>query len=494
MPSFAFDNTFVRTLPFACLPWSPQAVPKPRLLFWNAPLAEQLGVAWQAQSGEELALLFAGNRLLDGAEPIAQAYAGHQFGRFTPQLGDGRAVILGEVLDRRGKRFDLAFKGSGPTPFSRGGDGKAAVGPMLREAIMGEALTALGIPATRALAVVATGEPVFRERVLPGAVLTRVARSHLRVGTFEFFAAHASPAEVQQIADYAITRHYPELVSCADRFLAFLAAVAERQAALIAQWMAVGFIHGVMNTDNMAISGETIDFGPCAFLERYDPDTCYSSIDRGGRYRYRHQPAIAQWNLARLAEALLPLLASDPNEAVAAARTVLDAFPARYTYHWQRQLARKLGWQSVEADDPALIDAWLALLAKARADWTLAFRSLAEVAQGNPQPLLDHFPDPAPVLAWVERWLARCRQAWGDGPEAMARLATHLRAINPRIIPRNEAVERALRAAEAGDSALVTALIAALRDPFRDDAAYPADLLLPSSEPFMATFRTFCGT
>ena len=336
--AFAFDNTYARELQGFHVPWKPTTVPEPRLLFFNRPLAEELGLGagglegltgLDGLEGQDAAALWAGNALPEGAQPIAQAYAGHQFGGFSPQLGDGRALLLGEVIDRHGQRRDIAFKGSGRTPFSRGGDGKAAVGPMLREVLISEALHALGIPTTRALAVAGTGERVVRERVLPGAVLTRVAASHLRVGTFQYFAARRETERVRQLADYAIARHDPALRDidrAPERTLAFFRAVARRQAALVAQWMNVGFIHGVMNTDNMTISGESIDFGPCAFMEAFDPQTVFSSIDHGGRYAYGNQPHIARWNLARLAETLLPLIDAQPQRAVELATQALDAF------------------------------------------------------------------------------------------------------------------------------------------------------------------------
>ena len=314
--AFRFDNTFARELPGFYEPWRPAVVPAPRLLYLNRPLAEELGLDVASLEGSDGAALFAGNVVPEGADPLAQVYAGHQFGGYSPRLGDGRALLLGEVVDRLGRRRDIAFKGSGRTPFARGGDGKAAVGPMLREVLLGEAMHALGIPTTRALAVAATGEPVYREQPLPGAVLTRVAASHLRVGTFEFHASRGDPERVRKLAEYAIRRHDPELADSPQPFLGLLRNVAERQAALIAQWMNVGFIHGVMNTDNMAISGETIDYGPCAFMEAYDPAAVFSSIDEHGRYAFGNQPDIALWNLARFAETLLPLLSDDADAAV----------------------------------------------------------------------------------------------------------------------------------------------------------------------------------
>ena len=348
MTAIAFDNSYARDLPETFVPWKPVPVKSPRLLFFNRELALDLGLDADALAGSEGADLFAGNAVPDGAEPLAQAYAGHQFGGFSPRLGDGRAVLLGEVIDSRGHRRDIALKGSGRTPFSRGGDGRAAVGPMLREALISEAMHALGIPTTRSLAVVATGESVIRERVLPGAVLTRVAASHLRVGTFQFFAARGEHDKLRQVADYTIARHYPELAGRPDRYLDLLAAVARRQASLIAQWMNVGFIHGVMNTDNMALSGETIDYGPCAFLEAYDPATVFSSIDGQGRYAYGNQPGIARWNLARFAETLLPLIAGTDDEAaiqqsVERVLVVIDAFPGWYEAALRAGQREKLG-------------------------------------------------------------------------------------------------------------------------------------------------------
>ena len=341
--SLRLENSYARDLQGFSVPWRPEAAPAPKSLFFNAPLAEELGLDAAALAGEAGAALFAGNTVPEGAEPIAQAYAGHQFGGFSPQLGDGRAVLLGEVIDRAGQRRDIALKGSGRTPFSRGGDGKAAVGPMLREVLIGEGMHALGIPTTRALAVVATGQPVFRETVLPGAVLTRVAASHIRVGTFQYFAARGDVERVRQLAEYSIARHDPDLVGTPGRFLALLERVAARQAALIAQWMNVGFIHGVMNTDNMTISGETIDYGPCAFVEAYDPAAVFSSIDSHGRYAFGNQPAIARWNLMRLAETLLPLHRRGARRRAKQATVVIEAFPALYLRHLLAGQRAKLG-------------------------------------------------------------------------------------------------------------------------------------------------------
>ena len=492
-----FDNTYARDLPGFYAECRPAKVRSPVLLFFNRSLAEELRLDLDGLDAEALAAMFSGNQLPEGARPIAQAYAGHQFGQFNPQLGDGRALLIGEVIDRHGRRRDIALKGSGRTPFSRRGDGKAAVGPMLREVLIGEAMHALGIPTTRALAVVATGEPVYRERTLPGAVLTRVAASHLRVGTFQYFWAHGTPEMVRRLADYAIARHYPELLDAEDRYLGFLAAVAERQAALIAQWMHVGFIHGVMNTDNMGIPGETIDYGPCAFMEAYDPGAVFSSIDEMGRYAYAEQPRIARWNLARLAETLLPLLSDDEGHAVSLATEVIDGFVARYQEHWLAGLRAKLGLagrvEHGDGADTALGEAWLDLLHAQRVDYTLAWRHLADAAEGVDAPLRALFTGQPGLERWLERWRARCA-AEDVGPDAAAARAARMRRVNPWIIPRNHRVEAALAAAsDAGDLAPFEQLLNALQRPYDADPAL-AHYAEPAPGEFMAEFRTFCGT
>ena len=493
MAAFVFDNSYARELPGFYVDWQPERVPQPRLVFLNDALAAELGLDLAGLDAAALAELFSGNALPAGAQPIAQAYAGHQFGQFAPQLGDGRALLIGEVVDRTGRRRDIAFKGSGPTPFSRRGDGKAALGPMLREAIIGEAMHALGVPTTRALAVVTTGEPVYRERILPGAVLTRVAASHIRVGTFQYFWAHGTVDQVRRLADYTIARHYPELAGRSDRYLALLRAVAERQATLIAQWMHVGFIHGVMNTDNMAISGETIDFGPCAFMEAYDPQAVFSSIDHMGRYAYQQQPVIARWNLARFAETLLPLISDDEGDAVTAATRVIDDFVGLYEARWLSGLRAKLGLRTAAASDRALGEAWLDLLHAQRVDYTLAFRYLADAAEGNEARLSALFPGRPGLERWLARWRERCRsEDAGEENPGRAR-AGRMRRVNPWIIPRNHRVEEALAAAEAGDFAPFERLLAAVRDPYREDPAR-ASFAEPAPAEFMAGFRTFCGT
>jgi uncharacterized protein YdiU (UPF0061 family) len=499
MPTIAipFDNSYARDLSGFYEFCQSERAPAPTLLFFNRGLAEELRLGLDGQDDAALAGLFSGNTLPQGAQPIAQAYAGHQFGQFNPQLGDGRALLIGEVIDRHGRRRDIAFKGSGRTPFSRRGDGKAAVGPMLREVLIGEAMQALGIPTTRALAVVATGEPVFRERPLPGAILTRVAASHLRVGTFQYFAAHGSPEQVRRLADYAIARHYPEARQADRPYLAFLSAVAERQAALIARWMHVGFIHGVMNTDNMGIPGESIDFGPCAFMEAYDPRAVFSSIDEMGRYAYAEQPGIARWNLARLAETLLPLIDANEGHAITLATEVIDAFPERYQHHWLAGLRAKLGLSgqvaSGDAADTALGESWLDLLHAQGVDFTLAWRRLADAAEGFDAPLRALFPGQPGLDRWLQRWRERCT-AEDAGADRAALRAEAMRRANPWLIPRNHRVEEALDAAsDAGDLRPFESLLNALQHPFDEDPAL-ARHAEPAPGEFMARFRTFCGT
>ncbi|AFZ66265.1 protein adenylyltransferase SelO [Deinococcus peraridilitoris] len=500
--TFRFDNTYARDLQGFYVPWKPASVPSPSLLFFNQELALELGLDPEVLDGPEGAAIFAGNQVPEGAEPLAQAYAGHQFGGFSPQLGDGRALLLGEVIDRLGRRRDIMLKGSGRTPFSRGGDGKAAIGPMLREVLIGEAMDALGIPTTRALAVAGTGEPVYRQQPLPGAVLTRVAASHLRVGTFEFFGARGETQRVGQLADYAIARHDPDLVDTTDRYLALLRRVAQRQAALIAGWMNVGFIHGVMNTDNMTISGETIDYGPCAFMEAYDPDAVFSSIDHGGRYAYSNQPLIARWNLARLAETLLPLIAEEESEgavskAIGQATEVIDAFPEWYAAALLNGQREKLGLQGGEGgdDEPdrALAADWLTLLHQHGVDFTLGWRRLADAACGDEMPLRSLFPQPQTPDAWLARWRSRGESEGGPALAGSER-AERMRRVNPAVIPRNHRVEEALSAAsEKEDLAPFRRLLSALRRPY-DETQDQAEYTEPAGAEVTACYRTFCGT
>ncbi|MBK8324260.1 MAG: YdiU family protein [Betaproteobacteria bacterium] len=487
---FAFDNTFARKLEGFYVPWQPAAAPAPRLLHFDRALADELCLRVGDLDEGALGSLFAGNTVPEGAYPIAQVYAGHQFGGFSPRLGDGRALLLGEVIDRKGRRRDIAMKGSGRTPFARNGDGKAAVGPMLREVLVGEAMHALGIPTTRALAVAATGDTVQRERPLPGAVLTRVAASHLRVGTFQYFASLGIGEDVRKLLDYTVARHDPALARSENPALGLLEAVVARQAALIAQWMNAGFIHGVMNTDNMTISGETIDYGPCAFMEAFDPAAVFSSIDQHGRYAYRNQPEIALWNLTRLAESLLPLIDEAEEKSVALATEVLNTFPKQYRAHLLRGQRAKLGLARDEADDAALAEAWLALLHAEKVDYTLAWRRLADAAAGDEATLRGLFANAQAPDAWLGRWKARCgREEAGGADRAKA-----MRQANPFVIPRNHRVEEALSAAQdAGDLVPFEKLLAALRRPFDEDGEQ-APYGEPAPVEVTACYRTFCGT
>jgi uncharacterized protein YdiU (UPF0061 family) len=480
----AFDNSYAR-LPerlFARLP--PTPVSAPRLLRLNTALAATLGLDpdWLA-SPAGIAML-AGNHMPPGAEPIAQAYAGHQFGHFTPSLGDGRAILLGEVVIPAGARRDIQLKGSGPTPFSRRGDGRAAIGPVLREYIIGEAMAALGIPTTRALAAVATGEHVFREEALPGAVLTRIAASHLRVGTFQYFAARRDTDALRVLTDYAIARHDPAAADAANPALALLEGVALRQADLVAQWMLVGFIHGVMNTDNCAISGETIDYGPCAFMDAYNPETVFSSIDHQGRYAYGNQPGIAHWNLARLAECLLPLIDADEAAAVEQAQGALAAFAPRFGAGWRDGLLRKIGLTAARDGDDELLQDMLVRLAANQVDFTLFFRRLAAAAEGDDGVRM-LFADPSAYDGWAVGWRARLAQ------EAPGRAAA-MRAVNPAFIPRNHLVEEALAAAVEDDLAPFETLLTVLAHPFEDQPGRDRHAL--PARPEERVTATFCGT
>lgn len=473
-----FDNTYSRLPDTLFTAAEPVRVREPKVAILNERLAGELGLDLRALSPDATAALFAGQELPPGARPIAQAYAGHQYGHFT-MLGDGRAILLGEHRTPSGQLVDIQFKGPGRTRFSRGGDGRAALGPMLREYVISEAMAALGIPTTRSLAVVTTGEPVYRVVPQKGAILTRVAASHIRVGTFEY-AARRDPDALRALADYTIARHFPELAEAPQKYLAFLRAVCERQAALIAQWQLVGFIHGVMNTDNMAVSGETIDYGPCAFMNAYDPATVYSSIDSGGRYAYGNQPNIAQWNLARFAEALLTLIDPDPTQAVAAAMEVLNAFPSRFDGYWLAGMRQKLGLLTEEDGDAALAGALLDWMAKAKADFTNTFGDLS--ADGGP--VGNRYQD-VEFRAWHARWQARL----GESKAAAYGL---MRAVNPVVIPRNHRVEEALTAAEERDDlSVLHRLLGALASPYEERAEFAAYREPPADE---CGYRTFCGT
>ncbi|MDC8784118.1 protein adenylyltransferase SelO [Roseateles koreensis] len=504
--AIAFDNSYARELEGLYTASPLQPVPAAKLLKLNLALAEELGLDTASLMASAGVQMLAAAQAPQGAAPLAQAYAGHQFGGFSPQLGDGRALLLGEVIDRHGHRRDIAFKGSGRTAYSRGGDGKAALGPVLREYLMGEAMHALGVPTTRALAVVGTGEWVRRERPLPGAVLTRVAASHVRVGTFQYFAARGEHEKLQRLLNHVIARHDPALRDHPLPALGLLQAVAERQAALIARWMHLGFIHGVMNTDNMTVSGETIDYGPCAFMERYDPAMVFSSIDHGGRYAYANQPLIARWNLARLAESLLPLMGADADVAVAQAVAVIDAFPARYEHHWLAGARAKLGLQDAQVDDLALAHDWLQLLHTQGADFTLAWRRLADVAEAFDRagashafsadatvPLQALLADPGAAQPWLARWWQRLQSAQGPAGTPAARAAA-MRQVSPIYIPRNARVEEALTAAsEASDYSPFEQLLAAVCQPFEEHADR-VRLAEPAAQSFNDSYQTFCGT
>jgi uncharacterized protein YdiU (UPF0061 family) len=489
-PLFAFDNSYVRELPGLYEAWPAAPAPEPRLLALNDQLAAELGVDASALRLPEGVAALVGNAVPEGASPVAQAYAGHQFGGFVPRLGDGRALLLGEVLDVHGRRRDLHLKGSGRTPFARGGDGKAAVGPMLREYVIGEAMHGLGIPTTRALSVVATGERAVREAgPLPGAVLARVAASHLRVGTFQYAATRQDPEVLRRLADYAIVRHHPEAAQAEHPYLDFLERVVEGQASLVARWMLVGFIHGVMNTDNMTISGETIDYGPCAFMEAFDPGTVFSSIDHAGRYGYGNQPGIAQWNLARLAETLLTLIDPDTEAAIAAATAVLEAFPDRYDEHWNRGLRAKLGLDGGPLRDAALLDDLPALLHAQRVDFTSFFRALSATLRGDDARARSLFSDRSAFEAWAERWRAELP----DQPADALALADRMDRVNPLYIARNHHVEEALARATAGDLQPFERLLDVVARPFDERPGLRA-YIGPAPASFAGTYQTFCGT
>ncbi len=473
-------------------PAQPAPVDRPRLVAFNRPLAESLGFDLDAFDADRAAALFAGNALPEGAEPVAMAYAGHQFGNFVPQLGDGRALLLGEVTDRAGRVRDLQLKGSGRTPFSRGGDGRAPLGPVLREYLVSEAMHALGVPTTRALAAVTTGESVYRRVPEPGAVLTRVAASHLRVGTFQYFAARDDQEAVRLLADEAIERHYPELVDREEGecYLGLLEAVVARQAELVARWMGLGFIHGVMNTDNTAISGETIDYGPCAFMDAYDPRTVFSSIDERGRYAFVNQPPIAQWNLARLAETLLSLIDEDRERAIERATQALEAFETRFEASRLRVMRAKLGLETAEEGDAALIESLLRAMQAGRADFTLTFRRLADALEGpeGEARLAELFGEREALDEWLPRWRERLAREEADAAE----LARRLRAVNPAVIPRNHRVAEAIAAAEDDDFGPFEALLAAITRPFEAPAG-EVDYTRPPRDD-EKVLRTFCGT
>ncbi|MFJ1291671.1 YdiU family protein [Paracoccus yeei] len=469
-----FDNSYARLPQGFFTRTAPTPVRDPSLIALNRPLAETLGLDADWLAGPEGVQMLAGNVLPEGAEPIAQAYAGHQFGGFSPQLGDGRAVLLGEILAPDGRRFDLQLKGAGPTPFSRRGDGRAWLGPVLREYLVSEFMAAFGIPTTRALAAVATGETVIRETILPGAVLARVAASHIRVGTFEFYAARGDRDRLQLLADHVIARHYPQASGAAD----LLQRVVEAQAKTIAGWMGLGFIHGVMNTDNMSVSGETIDYGPCAFMDGYRPDQVFSSIDAHGRYAWNEQPNIAVWNLAQLASCLVPLMGND-DAAVAEATRIVHGFPVLYQAEWLRVFGAKLGIAQSRPEDRELIERLLSLMAAERADFTRVFAGLSD---GTAR---DEFIDREAWDRWSRDWQGRI-----GGDEQAAQVMAR---ANPRRIPRNHRIEQAIAAArDEGDFTLFHRLDAALRQPFQDRPDWDDLAVAPAADEIVQ--RTFCGT
>lgn len=484
-----FDNTYAQLPERFYSRVAPTPVAAPALIRVNDALATLLGMdpAWLAS--KEGVDVVAGNRIPEGADPIAMAYAGHQFGGFVPQLGDGRAILLGEVVGCDGVRRDIHLKGAGPTVFSRRGDGRAALGPVLREFVVSEAMAALGIPTTRALAAVTTGEKVYREEILPGAVLARVASSHIRVGTFEYFASRDDLEGLRILAAHVIARHYPEAGRVERPYHALLDAVITAQASLIAQWMLVGFIHGVMNTDNMSIAGETIDFGPCAFMDEYDPRAVFSAIDRHGRYAFANQPSIAQWNLTRLAECLLPLMAEQPEDAVEDAKAALGKFGPLFDAAFQAGLRKKIGLFAEQDGDAALAGDLLRVMADQRADFTLTFRRLGDAVAGVDAGARSQFANPDAFDTWAERW----RQRLAAEPQDASTRRTAMNAVNPAFIPRNHRVEAIIRSAvDCGNFQPFEELMRVLAKPFEDQPEYAAYQNPPREEE--RVLQTFCGT
>lgn len=488
--NWPFDNTFAREMEGFFTPWQGAEVPEPATLRLNVGLAHELGLDPDLLASPVGAAALAGSLAPEGADPLAMVYAGHQFGGFSPQLGDGRALLLGEIVDVRGRRQDLHLKGSGRTPYSRGGDGKAVLGPVLREYLFGEAMHALGIPTTRALAAVTTGEAIMRDGKEAGAVLARVAASHLRVGTFQYFAAKGEADKVRRLADYAIARHYPELAEPEDRYLGLFRKVRDAQAALVAQWLLVGFVHGVMNTDNMTISGETIDYGPCAFIDRYDPKAVFSSIDHHGRYAYGNQPMIAQWNIARFAETLIPLIDPDNHEAaIEVLGAELDAYQQSYRANWLAGMRTKLGLSADKESDIDLIHGLLAVMGGGEGvDYTRFFRALAQHVRGDAEPVRALFADAGALDAWLPAYQARLAQEMDDA----ASTAEAMDSVNPLYIPRNHLVEEALDAARCGDMAPFDRLLEVLSDPFTEQP--DAERYTLGAPPDFGKHVTYCGT
>lgn len=495
-PALRLENSYAR-LPerfFARL--APIPVNEPQLIRLNHQLASLLKLDPEMLSSPAGVDVLAGNQVPEGSEPLAMAYAGHQFGNFVPQLGDGRAILLGDVLDGDGQRRDIQLKGSGRTPFSGIGDGRAWIGPVLREYVVSEAMHALGVPTTRSLAAVTTGEMIWRETVLPGAVLTRVARSLVRVGTFQYFAARRDVEAMQLLADHVIARIYPQCSEAEKPYRAFLDAVVAGQAGLVAQWMRVGFIHGVMNTDNMSVAGETIDYGPCAFMDAYHPETVFSSIDRTGRYAYTNQPYIAHWNLACLAQALLPLLGADDDAAVAEAQSAVDAFPDQFRDARRTVMRSKIGLVKENDGDDELLQDLLDRMKDNRADFTLTFRALCDGAVSDPdlpieadEPIRSCFADPLAFDVWVKKWRQRLRLEEGDDTSRRAAM----RQVNPAFIPRNHRIEAVINAAvETSDFQPFHELVSVLENPYDDQPEFAAYTNAPEQAEIV--HRTFCGT
>lgn len=486
-PLLLLDDSYARELPGLSIPWHPARVPDPRLVALSDSVAAELGVDPVRLRRPDGVGFLAGNVVPDGSNPIAMAYAGHQFGVYSPRLGDGRAILLGEVLSTAGRRTDIHLKGSGATPFARGGDGKAVLGPMLREFLIAEAMHALGVPTARALAVVTTGERILRDGLRPGAVLTRVASSHLRVGTFEYAARLREPDILTKLADYTIDRHLPEAAGTAGRYLALLDAVVDAQAVLVARWMLLGFIHGVLNTDNTLISGEGIDYGPCAFMDRYDPATVFSSIDHAGRYAYGNQPAIIYWNLARFAETLVGLVDGDTDAVIEALTERLREFPTRYRQYWETGMRAKLGLTTRSDDDAALFADLLTILGGNGLDHTGTFRSLSATLRGSNDD--SQLADAEDGSAWLTRWRARLDSETQD----LLGVAAGMDRVNPIYVPRNHLVEEALAAADAADYGPFQTLLDMVTHPFDERAGFDR-FTEPAPEGFARGFQTFCGT
>ena len=504
-PRVNFDNSFARLPDVFYRRIQPEPVSAPSLIIFNETLAAELNIDVTLLSSEDLASVFCGNTVPTGADPLAMVYAGHQFGHFSPQLGDGRAVLLGETLDTSGVRYDLQLKGSGRTPYSRSGDGRAWIGPVLREYLVSEALHSLGVPGTRALAAVATGDSVYREQVYPGAVLTRVSRSLVRVGTFQYFASIKDYTSLKQLADYVIERHYPDLTKHPTPYQSLLEAVIKQQVALVSHWQSIGFIHGVMNTDNASIIGDTIDFGPCAFMDTFHPATVFSAIDHGGRYAWQNQPAITHWNMVQLAQALLPLFHENAEKAIEDAQAIVDQIPAQFTEQLNRRWREKLGLSDNTEDTNQLVTDFLSLMQDGEADFTLAFRALSAVpavveksavasqtlvgnGAGVDENFLAQFAHREPALRWLTRWRQLVVQS--GVPETTRN--SRMQAVNPRFIPRNHQIERLISAAVQGDYTLFHAFHAVLKKPF-DEQPDAARFSLPP-EPTERVTQTFCGT